>query len=132
MQIYDCDGELGKVEARLSHFDVELSTVNKEIQSLEEDSDRLSVMLRNRMAAASSLGHWLQDTTVPPGLIHAVREGDISDAEGYSKTLRTLQAKVDNMHAFVGQEKLQAYPTLQVRMWLRGPSPPGRCSARVM
>ena len=132
LQIYECDAELANVEGRLSHFDVELSTVNREIQTLEEDSDRLSVMLRNRMAAASSLAHWLQDTTVPPDLVYAVRDGDLSNADAYTKTLRTLQAKVENMHSFVGHEKLQAYPTLQVQtslcytcdssQWLHGPA----------
>ena len=115
VQIYGCDAALSTVEARLSHFDVELSTVNKEIQSLEEDSDRLGIMLRNRVAAAEHLGHWLQDTTVPPELVRAVRDADVADAEAFTRTLRALQSKSENMHAFVGHEKLQAFPTLQVR-----------------
>lgn len=106
---------LGRVEARLGHFDAELSTVNREIQSLEEDSDQLTAMLRNRIAAADALARWLQSTTVPPDLVQAVRDGDVADAEGYTATLHELRSKMAHMRSFVGHEDLQAFPTLKVR-----------------
>ena len=115
VQIHSCDDMLGRVEARLGHFDAELSTVNREIQSLEEDSDQLTAMLRNRVAAADALARWLQSTTVPPNLVAAVRDGDAADAEAYTATLHELRGKMARMHSFAGHEQLQAFPTLKVR-----------------
>jgi hypothetical protein len=115
MQIYSCDAGLATIEGRLFHFDMELSTVNKEIQSLEEASGQLAVMLRNRASAADRLGTWLHDTTVMPKLVRAVRDDDVGDASSYSRTLHELQDKMQNMLVFVGHEQLQAFPTLQAR-----------------
>jgi septal ring factor EnvC (AmiA/AmiB activator) len=116
MQIATCDELLGNVEGRLEHFDVELSTVNREIQTLEEDSEEISIMLRNRIDAADRLGSWLQETTVSPDLILAVRDSDVDDAERYTETLQALKRKDAHMKAFMCHETLPAYPTLQVRI----------------
>jgi septal ring factor EnvC (AmiA/AmiB activator) len=114
-QIHGCDAIIGKVESRLGHFDAELSKVNREIQSLEEDSGKLTAMLRNRLAAADVLGRWLQSATVPPDLITAVRDGDVAEAEGYTATLHELRTKMANMHSFSDFGRLQSFPMLQVR-----------------
>jgi hypothetical protein len=115
VQIDDCSQLLERVEGRLGHFDKELNTVNKEIQSLEEDSDQLSVMLKNRVHAAEKLGSWLQDTTVPPSLVHAVVDGDVADGKRFTATLKAVKSKHANMTAFAGHEQLPAFPTLKVR-----------------
>lgn len=88
--------------------------MNREIQTLEEDSDQLSIMLRNRIAAAEKLGTWLQNTTVPPALVQRVTGGDLSNGQLFSETLKAVRSKYSNMQAFAGHEHLPAFPTLQV------------------
>lgn len=114
MQIDNSNSLLQTVEGRLGHFDVELNGVNREIQTLEEDSDQLSIMLRNRIAAAERLGAWLQNTTVPPALVQAVTTGDVSRGKQFAQTLNAVRSKYSNMQAFAGHEHLPAFPTLQV------------------
>eukprot|EP00892_Ulva_mutabilis_P002761 jgi/Ulvmu1/12486/UM009_0139.1 len=104
---------LQKVEGRLGHFDFELNGVNREIQTLEEDSDQLSIMLRNRIAAAEKLGAWLQNTTVPPALVQGVTAGNVSKGKQFAQTLGDVRIKYSNMQAFAGHEHLPAFPTLQ-------------------
>ncbi|NJR41713.1 MAG: hypothetical protein HC767_02630 [Akkermansiaceae bacterium] len=118
MQIDSCNQLLERVEGRLGHFDKELNTVNKEIQSLEQDSDQLSVMLRNRVHAADKLGSWLQDTTVPPSLVNAVVDGDVGNGKQFTATLKAVKSKHANMTSFAGHEQLPAFPTLKVRLSL--------------
>jgi hypothetical protein len=115
LQIHGCDAMIGKVESRLGHFDTELSKVNREIQSLEEDSDKLTAMLRNRLEAADVLGRWLESATVPPDLITAIRDGDVADSKNYTASLHELRMKMRNMQSFSGYGQLQSFPTLRVR-----------------
>lgn len=98
----------------MGHFDKELNSVNKEIRSLEEDSDQLAVMLRNRVHAAEKLGSWLQDTTVPPSLVHAVTDGDVANGKHFTAVLKAVKSKHANMTSFAGHEHLPAFPTLKV------------------
>lgn len=114
VQMTRCSVLLQKVEGRLGHFDVELNGVNREIRSLEEDSDQLSIMLRNRIVAADKLGAWLQNTTVPPALVNGVTTGDVQKGKLFSETLNAVRIKYSNMQAFAGHEHLPAFPTLQV------------------
>lgn len=106
-----------KVEGRLGHFDFELNGVNREIQTLEEDSDKLSIMLHNRLSAAERLGAWLQNTTVPPALVQGVTTGDVQQGKLFAETLDGVRSKYNNMQAFSGHEHLPAFNTLQVYLF---------------
>ena len=81
---------------------------------MEEDSDQLSVMLKNRVQAADKLGAWLQDTTVPPALVNAVVDGDVANGKRFTATLKAVRSKHANMTSFAGHEQLPAFPTLKV------------------
>lgn len=81
---------------------------------MEEDSDQLAVMLRNRVHAADKLGSWLQDTTVPPALVHAVMDGDVANGKHFTAILKAVMSKHANMSSFAGHKHLPAFPTLKV------------------
>ena len=115
VQIKECDEVLANVEGRLGHFRNNLGSVSDDIRSLDVKSAVLHTRLENRMKAESSLGTWLEDTTVPPELIHDVRNNRPEDPESYIPVLKELQDKLAGMQAFENYQSLAAYPLLAVR-----------------
>ena len=97
-QIRGCDGILGKMESLLGGFQSDLGKISSEvrgavikycggalclrsrsqIKSLQEQSFTMSLTLRNRKTAEAQLGQFVEDISVPPKLISAIVDGEVS------------------------------------------------------
>ncbi len=71
-QISSCDAILATMEDMLGKFQSDLGNISSEIRALQEQSQSMSVRLRNRKAAESRLGTFLDNLALPPSLIDGV------------------------------------------------------------
>lgn len=72
MQISSCDAILATMEEMLGKFQADLGSISSEIRALQEQSQSMSVRLRNRKAAEARLGAFLDNLALPPSLIDGV------------------------------------------------------------
>jgi len=79
MQIETCDGILAGMEEMLGRFQGDLGNISTEIRSLQEQSQSMSVKLKNRKAAEQKLGAFLDNLAVPAGLIEGIVQRDVDD-----------------------------------------------------
>lgn len=79
-QIEGTDGILETMESLLSGFKNDLGKISSEIKSLQEQSLGMSIKLRNRKAAERRLGSFVEEITVPPDLITAVLDDEVTEA----------------------------------------------------
>lgn len=71
-QITSCDNILAKMEEMLGKFQSDLGNISSEIRALQEQSQSMSVRLRNRKAAEAKLGTFLDNLVLPPALIDGI------------------------------------------------------------
>jgi len=71
-QISSCDAILATMEDMLGKFQSDLGNISSEIRALQEQSQSMSVRLRNRKAAEARLGTFLDNLALPPSLIDGV------------------------------------------------------------
>ena len=71
-QISSCDAILATMEDMLGKFQADLGNISSEIRALQEQSQSMSVRLRNRKAAEARLGAFLENVAIPPALIDGV------------------------------------------------------------
>ena len=64
-QISSCDAILATMEDMLGKFQSDLGNISSEIRALQEQSQSMSVRLRNRKAAESRLGTFLDNLALP-------------------------------------------------------------------
>ena len=72
VQISSCDDILATMEDMLGKFQSDLGNISSEIRALQEQSQSMSVRLRNRKAAEARLGAFLDNLALPPSLIDGV------------------------------------------------------------
>ena len=71
-QISSCDTILGTMEEMLGKFQSDLGNISTEIRALQEQSQSMSVRLRNRKAAELQLGAFLDSLALPAPLIDGI------------------------------------------------------------
>ena len=71
-QISSCDAILETMEEMLGKFQSDLGNISSEIRALQEQSQSMSMRLRNRKAAEARLGAFLDNVAIPPSLIDGV------------------------------------------------------------
>lgn len=79
-QISACDEILAGMEEVLGRFQGDLGNISTEIRALQEQSQSMSVRLRNRRAAESRLTVFLENVAVPPSLIEGIVSGNVDEA----------------------------------------------------
>ena len=79
VQIETCDGILAGMEAMLGRFQGDLGNISSEIRQLQEQSQSMSVRLKNRKAAEQKLGAFLDNLAVPAGLIEGIVQREVDD-----------------------------------------------------
>ena len=72
VQISSCDSILATMEQMLGKFQADLGNISSEIRALQEQSQSMSVRLRNRKAAEAKLGSFLDNLALPPSLIDGI------------------------------------------------------------
>lgn len=60
------------MEQMLGKFQSDLGNISSEIRALQEQSQSMSVRLRNRKAAEAKLGTFLDNLALPPALIDGI------------------------------------------------------------
>ena len=88
-QISSCDAILGTMEEMLGKFQADLGNISSEIRALQEQSQSMSVRLRNRKAAEARLGAFLDNVAIPPSLIDGVLLAPPDAGFAVSPTLAT-------------------------------------------
>ena len=96
-QIQGCDGILGDMESLLSGFKTELGKISTEIRSLQDQSQSMGIKLKNRKAAERGLSAFVDSITLPPDLVRAIAEEDVS--ERYLSSLADLDRRLKSVEA---------------------------------
>ncbi|XP_066919822.1 vacuolar protein sorting-associated protein 52 homolog [Clytia hemisphaerica] len=73
-QIKACDGILETMENMLSGFQIDLKSISAEIQTLQEQSLRMNIKLKNRQAIKSELSQFIDELIVPESMIYAIND----------------------------------------------------------
>ena len=110
-QLEGCDDILATMESMLGGFKSDLGKISGEIKSLQDQSVGMSIKLRNRKAAEARLGTFVETLTVPPELIRAVVEDDVS--EDYLKHLVELDRRLAHIDAAVDAKDAAAVADVQ-------------------
>ncbi|KAK9908133.1 hypothetical protein WJX75_003087 [Coccomyxa subellipsoidea] len=92
-QISSCDSILATMEQMLGKFQSDLGNISSEIRALQEQSQSMSVRLRNRKAAEAKLGTFLDNLALPPALIDGILLAP-PDA-GFAEHLLALHKKLE-------------------------------------
>lgn len=84
------------MEDMLGKFQTDLSQVSEEIRQLQNQSQVMSVKLKNRRAAENVLGDFVDQITVPSEMINSVLDAEVND--DYLEYLLTLNHKLKFIH----------------------------------
>ncbi|KAH8065543.1 hypothetical protein JL721_8094 [Aureococcus anophagefferens] len=74
-----CDGILAKMQETLLGFEFDLGSASRELRSLQRESKRMSVKLRNRRATEARLGAFLAAVALSPDVAVAVCDGPVDE-----------------------------------------------------
>ncbi|XP_077180625.1 vacuolar protein sorting-associated protein 52 homolog [Paroedura picta] len=93
-QITSCDAVLERMEAMLSSFQSDLSSISCEIQTLQEQSVAMNVRLRNRQAVRGRLSQLVDELVVPNLMISTILETPVTE-QGFLEQLHELNNKIN-------------------------------------
>ncbi|XP_061477503.1 vacuolar protein sorting-associated protein 52 homolog isoform X4 [Rhineura floridana] len=92
-QITACDAVLQRMEAMLSSFQSDLSSISCEIQTLQEQSVAMNVRLRNRQAVRGRLSQLVEELDVPEAMISTILETPVTE-QAFLEQLHELNNKI--------------------------------------
>lgn len=67
------------MEDMLGKFQGDLGNISAEIRSLQEQSQNMSIKLRNRKAAEQKLGTFLDNLAITPALIEGIVQKEVDE-----------------------------------------------------
>lgn len=79
MQIETCDSILASMEDMLGKFQGDLGNISTEIRSLQEQSQSMSMKLKNRKAAEQKLGSFLDNLAITAPLIEGIVQREVDE-----------------------------------------------------
>lgn len=79
MQIQSCDEILANMEDMLGKFQGNLGNISSEIRALQEQSQGMSVRLKNRKAFEERLGSFLDNIAVSSSLIEGIVNAPVDE-----------------------------------------------------
>ena len=79
LQIQTCDNILASMEDMLGRFQGNLGNISSEIRTLQEQSQGMSVKLRNRKAFEERLGGFLDNVAISSGLIEGIVQSPVDE-----------------------------------------------------
>lgn len=92
-QISSCDTILASMEEMLGKFQGDLGNISTEIRALQEQSQSMSVKLKNRRAAEGRLGSFIEALALPPALVEGIMQSEVN--ETFQENLLLLHKKLD-------------------------------------
>lgn len=108
----ECDQVLETMEGLLVKFKSSLGTINKEIQTLQNDSQSMNIQLKNRVKTEKQLDRIIQGVVVSPESIEIICNGEVN--EKYLGCLIEVNKKMAYMRVHSKQQKrLKAFQELQ-------------------
>lgn len=69
VQISSCDNILATMEDMLGKFQADLGNISTEIRALQEQSQTMSIKLKNRKGTEQKLSQFIESVAIPPALI---------------------------------------------------------------
>lgn len=78
-QISSCDTILASMEEMLGKFQGDLGNISTEIRALQEQSQSMSVKLKNRRAAEGRLGSFIEALALPPALVEGIMQSEVNE-----------------------------------------------------
>ncbi|GLC44043.1 hypothetical protein PLESTB_000222700 [Pleodorina starrii] len=91
-QIKTCDSILSGMEQLLARFQSELGKVGEEIRQLQVQSQSMGTKLKNRRAAESQLGSFIEQLTISEELVTSILEHEVN--EEFVEPLLALDRKL--------------------------------------
>ena len=88
LQIETCDGILASMEDMLGRFQGDLGNISTEIRSLQEQSQNMSVKLKNRKTAEQKLGTFLDSLAITGPLIEGIVQREVDEDYQVSVLIR--------------------------------------------
>ncbi|KAK9819744.1 hypothetical protein WJX72_001832 [[Myrmecia] bisecta] len=92
-QISSCDQILATMEEMLGKFQGDLGNISTEIRSLQEQSQSMSVKLKNRKGTEQKLGSFIENVAIPPALVEGIMASEVD--EGFHEHLLALHKKLE-------------------------------------
>lgn len=86
MQIQTCDSILASMEDMLGRFQGNLGNISSEIRTLQEQSQGMSVKLRNRKVFEERLGGFLDNVAISLSLIEGIVQSTVDEGYQVSRT----------------------------------------------
>ncbi|KAI3383098.1 hypothetical protein SNEBB_006674 [Seison nebaliae] len=99
-QIVKCDEILQRMESMLTTFESNLSGISQEIQTLQGQSVKMNIRLKNRRAIKNELNQFVNELIIPKNLVCSIMEDDIdSNVDGNRKNNNILsQQFIESLH----------------------------------
>jgi len=92
-QIASCDTILERMEQMLQGFQLDLSSISSEIQSLQSQSIAMNVKLKNRQAVRGELSQFVDEMVVSEAMINHIQESPVTERE-FLEQLMELNHKI--------------------------------------
>lgn len=107
MQISSCDNILATMEDMLGKFQADLGNISTEIRALQEQSQTMSVKLKNRKGTEQKLSQFIESVAIPPALIEGTLQAEVDDT--FHEHLLNLHKKLNFLEKNEAAQNSAAY-----------------------
>ena len=107
MQISSCDNILATMEDMLGKFQADLGNISTEIRALQEQSQTMSIKLKNRKGTEQKLSQFIESVAIPPALIEGTLQAEVDDT--FHEHLLNLHKKLNFLEKNEAAQNSAAY-----------------------
>lgn len=107
LQISSCDKILATMEDMLGKFQADLGNISTEIRTLQEQSQTMSVKLKNRKGTEQKLSQFIESVAIPPALIEGIVSTEVD--ESFHEHLLSLHRKLNFLEKNEAAQNSAAY-----------------------
>ncbi|DBA84296.1 TPA: hypothetical protein ACH3X2_006350 [Trebouxia sp. C0005] len=106
-QISSCDNILATMEDMLGKFQADLGNISTEIRALQEQSQTMSIKLKNRKGTEQKLSNFIESVAIPPALIDGILQTEVD--ETFHEHLLSLHRKLNFLEKNEAAQNSAAY-----------------------
>jgi len=107
LQISSCDNILATMEDMLGKFQADLGNISTEIRALQEQSQTMSIKLKNRKGTEQKLSNFIESVAIPPNLIDGILQTEVD--ETFHEHLLSLHRKLNFLEKNEAAQNSAAY-----------------------
>jgi len=107
VQISSCDNILATMEDMLGKFQADLGNISTEIRALQEQSQTMSIKLKNRKGTEQKLSNFIESVAIPPALIDGILQTEVD--ETFHEHLLSLHRKLNFLEKNEAAQNSAAY-----------------------